>query len=227
MRKNFTLRLRSVIVLALVLGVAFSGVTSIRAQGGTGFYVVQPGDTLFSIADKMGVSLSELATINGLYDVNRVFVGQVLTLPVAIRAPQAPVVQPPAPVYVTPVNVFPPGTTVTTVTSYLGYTVRAGDNLSKIAERYKTTMQLIMGANGIVDPNLIYVGQRLVIPRTRTTVSPAPRAQRPVGRVYIVQPGDNLFGIAARFRRDVYAIAKANQLLNLNYIYVGQALIIP
>jgi len=36
-----------------------------------------------------------------------------------------------------------------------------------------------------------------------------------------------LFGIAARYRRDVYAIAKANGLLNLNYIYVGQALIIP
>jgi LysM repeat protein len=42
-----------------------------------------------------------------------------------------------------------------------------------------------------------------------------------------VQPGDNLFSIAARFGRDVYNIARANRLLNLNAIYIGQPLVIP
>ncbi len=44
------------------------------------------------------------------------------------------------------------------------YTVRAGDTLSGIAMQYGTSMYAIMQANGIQDPNQIYVGQRLIIP---------------------------------------------------------------
>jgi 2',3'-cyclic-nucleotide 2'-phosphodiesterase/3'-nucleotidase len=46
-------------------------------------------------------------------------------------------------------------------------------------------------------------------------------------RVYIVQPGDNLFSIGARFGRDAWAIARLNGILNLNSIYIGQPLAIP
>jgi len=169
----------AVLFAAFVISFAVEGF-SVRAQGGGNYYVVQPGDTLFSIADRFGVSLSDLATINGVYDVNRVFVGQVLTLPAAIRAPQPqqPIYQP-YPSYPQPqpyVPSFPAGTTVTTVTRYVGYTVRRGDNLAAIAEKYKTTIGLIMAANGIANANYIYVGQHLVIPRVNTTISPRPPA---------------------------------------------------
>lgn len=216
------------LVCVLACALAFAAPTlPAQAQGGSRTYVVQPGDTLFSIAARFGVSVSELATINGFYDIHRLFVGQVLILPATTVVPRPvtpaqPVVQP---VPVQPV--YPPGTTVTTVTTFTAYTVRRGDTLAVIAERFGTTVAAIMGANGIRNPNRIFVGQVLNIPRTRTTIVPAPRAVAQRGRTYVVQPGDTLFLIAARFHRNVYDIARANNILNLNHVFVGQVLVIP
>jgi LysM repeat protein len=135
-------------------------------------------------------------------------------------------------VFTPPTVVYPAGTTVTTVTRYTAYTVRAGDTLAAVAARFNTTQQAILSANAIGDPNRIFVGQLLTIPRTTTTIVPRPRpvVTTAVGgarRVYIVQPGDNLFSIGARFGRDAWAIARTNGILNLNAIYIGQPLAIP
>jgi LysM repeat protein len=187
-----------------------------------------------------------LATINRVYDVNRVSVGQTLILPnplpagsvqvlpgIGQTAPStstgsttSPVT---SPVYTPPVVVYAPGTTVTTVTTYTSYVVRTGDNLSSIAARFGTTPQAILNANFIANANLVYVGQLLTIPRTSTNVVQPRIVSRPVasGRVYIVQPGDNLFSIGARFGRDAWAIAKRNGIFDLNAIFVGQPLVIP
>lgn len=212
-----------VVILLCAAALAALPTAPAQAQGGR-TYVVQPGDTLFSIASRFGVGVSELATINGFYDVNRVFVGQVLVLPSGAAQPQQPVVPIVRPV-VQPV--YPPGTTVTTVTTFTAYTVRRGDTLAGIAANFNTTVAAIMGANGISNPNLIYVGQRLNVPRTRTTIVPAPRTNLPRGRTYVVQAGDSLFLIAARYNRNVYDIARVNGILNLNHIFVGQVLVIP
>ncbi len=50
---------------------------------------------------------------------------------------------------------------------------------------------------------------------------------RPVGRFYVVQPGDNLFRIALRFEVSLQALAAANGITNINRIFVGQVLVIP
>lgn len=99
------------------------------------------------------------------------------------------------------------------------YVVQAGDTLYSIARRYGVTVAAITAANGIVNPNHIYVGQRLVIP----TGGGPPTG----GTVHIVQPGETLMRIALRYGVSVWAIARANNLPNINYIYVGQRLIIP
>ncbi len=211
----------AVIPVVLICLLAFS----VQPSRAAGSYVVQPGDTLFAIAARFNVSISELATINRIYDVHAIYVGQMLILP----NPLPGSVYPTYPVYTPPVTVptYPGGTTVTTVTTYFTYTVRTGDILATIAARYNTTEAAIIAANAISNPNLLYVGQVLTIPRTMTTVKPAPRPRPIYGNIYVVQPGDTLYMIGARFHRDIYTIARVNGLLNLNAIYAGMALIIP
>lgn len=130
------------------------------------------------------------------------------------------------------VQVDPPAPTV--------HKVRRGEYLAAIAARYGTTVQAIARANGLRNPNWIYVGQKLIIPVTTAptppapppvvlppTPSSAPSASEGTGTVYVVQRGDTLYAIAVRFKTTPYAIAKANGLRNLNWIYVGQKLVIP
>lgn len=98
------------------------------------------------------------------------------------------------------------------------YIVRAGDTLSQIAARFGTTTTAIAYANGIINVNRIYAGQRLVIP------APAPLQGT---TFYVVGRGDTLARIAARFGTTVGAIASTNGIANPNLIYVGQQLRIP
>src|SRR3954454_13354341 len=82
-------KLPILIVVMAILAVLMFG-TPANAQYGQQSYVVQPGDTLFSIAARFNVSVSELATINKVYDVNAIFVGQVLTLPAPLSSGYTP-----------------------------------------------------------------------------------------------------------------------------------------
>ena len=94
--------------------------------------------------------------------------------------------------------------------------VRRGETLSAIAHRYGVTTWQVANANRITNPNRIYVGQRLTIP----TCAPS-------GRIHVVRRGENLYRIALRYGVNAWAIARANRILNLNRIYVGQRLAIP
>jgi len=103
------------------------------------------------------------------------------------------------------------------------YTVAAGDTLGSVAARFGTTVSALAAANGIADPNLIYVGQELVVgaaaaPSTSSGSAPS------TGSVYTVQAGDTLGAIAARFGTTVSALAAANGIANSNLIVVGQVL---
>jgi LysM repeat protein len=107
------------------------------------------------------------------------------------------------------------------------YTVRPGDTLFGIAVRFNVSVAAIMAANGLSNANLIFSGQQLRIP---TGPGPVPVPTNPPpssGGTYIVQPGDWLSKIAARFGVSVSAIMAANGITNPNRIFVGQRLIIP
>ena len=101
--------------------------------------------------------------------------------------------------------------------SGITHVVQRGETLYSIARRYGVSMWTIAQANGIANPNRIYVGQRLVIPTGGAQA----------GTVHVVQPGETLYSIARRYGLDVWSIARANGITNLNYIYVGQRLVIP
>ena len=93
------------------------------------------------------------------------------------------------------------------------HVVRAGETLSSIAARYRTTVAALVKANDIADPDFVVAGQRL---RVRT---PATRHR--------VRAGETLSSIAARFGTSVDRITRANRLADPNYIVPGQSLRVP
>ena len=114
------------------------------------------------------------------------------------------------------------------------HVVAPGESMYGISLWYGVSVGLIADANGIIDTNLIYVGQRLVIP-SRGSGYHAPPTSLPTtpgqtygsSRSYIVRVGDSLASIAAAFHSTVSAIAAANGVFNVDVIYVGQPLQIP
>lgn len=103
------------------------------------------------------------------------------------------------------------------------HVVHPGETLYSIARAYGVSPYQIAMANHLVNPNLIYSGQRLVVPGG---YGPQPYP-RPSGQVYTVKPGDTLFSIAARFGTTVNALAMANNISNPNLLFAGQQLVIP
>ncbi len=108
------------------------------------------------------------------------------------------------------------------------HVVQAGETLSGIARQYGISQNAIMETNSITDPNLIFSGQRLVIPgcvgAEPAAPDPSPTAQ---AAIHIVQSGDTLSGIATRYGSSVAAIMTANNIADPNRIFVGQRLTIP
>ncbi len=113
------------------------------------------------------------------------------------------------------------------------YQVKKGDTLYSLAKQYNVTVNDIVVANNITNPNLIYEGQILEIPDGTSSPSPTPEptppptTPPPTSGTYTVRPGDTLFRIALQFGTTVSAIAQANNITNPGLIFVGQVLIIP
>jgi putative chitinase len=99
------------------------------------------------------------------------------------------------------------------------YIVRPGDTLFSVARRFGVPVRVLIDANRIWNPSLIFVGQVLWVPAH----APVPPPPVPACAWYRVQRGDNVFRLALRFGTTVQAIATANGI-NPNRIYVGQAL---
>ena len=150
--------------------------------------------------------------------------------------------------------VLPTPTPVPPIYPILGYhSVRYGESLYCIGRAYMVSPWAIAQTNGIGWPYAIYPNQTLAIPNVPWLNPPAgPVCQRqfggpppptatpgplptpvptlipPVCRVnYTVVWGDTLYGIAFRFNSNVYLIAQANHIWNINLIFAGQRLCIP
>jgi murein DD-endopeptidase MepM/ murein hydrolase activator NlpD len=111
-------------------------------------HVVQPGETLRSIAELYGLSMESLAAANNIADANSIYVG--LALNIAASATPTPDV----PLPVEPQS--PPASLV--------HIVQPGETLFRIAAQYGLTVNELAQANGISDPTVIYGGQQLMIP---------------------------------------------------------------
>jgi LysM repeat protein len=111
-----------------------------------------------------------------------------------------------------------------------GYTVQPGDTLSHIALRVGSTVQRLVDANGLSDPDRIYVGQSLTVPGG-PAASPTPAAPPAPATggdgTYVVRRGDALSLIARRHGVTLRALADANGITDPHRIYAGQRLTIP
>lgn len=97
------------------------------------------------------------------------------------------------------------------------YIVQSGDTLSGIAARYGTTYQHLAAINGISNPDIIHVGDRIVIDGVVS-------AQSSDDEYYTVQLGDTLSGIAERYGTSYQYLAYINCISDPNKIYVGDTI---
>jgi len=210
-------RLTLPLAVALILLAAFAPVS---AQGGA-THTVQPGENLFRIALRYGLTVDYLAAYNGITNPTQIYAGQVLTIPDGTQPLPDPAPAAPAPA----AQPAPVGGAT--------HVVQRGETLSVIAQRYGVTWQQIAAANGIVNANTIYAGQTLTIPGAAAGApAPAPAAPAPAPaasgeRTHVVQPGEHLSAIARRYGLTWPTVARANNIANPNTIYAGQTLIIP
>jgi murein DD-endopeptidase MepM/ murein hydrolase activator NlpD len=140
-------------------------------------HVVQPGETLRSIADFYSLSVTQLAEINSIINPDTIYVGQALVLSsqaeqqeATEEAITAATLIPPTEIQPTttpdaaPANVSEPEATELVEDSTLIHVVQRGETLFRIATAYGVTVNTLAQANSIGDPTLIYAGQRLLIP---------------------------------------------------------------
>ncbi len=95
-------------------------------------------------------------------------------------------------------------------------TIKKGDTLSCLAIKYNTTVKELVKLNNIKNPNLIYAGEKLIVPYKKTSNNST--------QIYIVQKGDTLSKIAQEFNTTVTKIATDNNISNINLIHPGQEL---
>ncbi|UZH06469.1 LysM peptidoglycan-binding domain-containing protein [Heyndrickxia coagulans] len=98
------------------------------------------------------------------------------------------------------------------------YTVKSGDTLSGIAKKYGTTVSKLKSLNGIKNVNLIYVGQRLKISGSTTTVTSNSK------KYVTVKKGDTVSELAAKYGSTITKIKSWNKLNSKYVIYPGQKL---
>jgi LysM repeat protein len=201
-------------------------------------YTVQPGDDLAQIALKFGLTVPELAAYNDLSTTSVIDSGQLLcindgtyvTQPgddlvsiagrfgVTLAAlEQANNVTNPNVLFSGQVLVIPGGEVPVGVPIPFNrdYIVQRGDTLDSIAAHFGISAGELIEANQLTDPSLIEIGQQLTIP------------DQFMPDVYTVQSGDTLSSIAAQFGTTVGVLAQANNIVNVNFITVGENIVVP
>lgn len=159
---NSSFRRYARIGLALFVAVLLiAAISGSAAAAGPVYHVVQPGQTLFSIANMYGVSVWAMACANGLYNPNYIYSGMTLVVPQGWYGYCRPGY------YNAGYNPYPQYHPQPYRPHYgydCYYRVRWGDTLYSIAWRYGTTYWTLAHANGLYNPNYIYAGMLMRIP---------------------------------------------------------------
>lgn len=158
-------------------------------EGEENVYIVQKGDTLYSVAMANNTTVDELKRINNL-TTNILSTGQLLKIPSAL---------------------LPEST----------YIVKKGDSLYSIANKYNTTVDELKRINNLTS-NILSIGQVLKLPSDK--VSDVEKEENTIS--YTVQKGDSLYSIARKYSTTIDKIKDLNNLTT-NLLSIGQVLLIP
>lgn len=120
--------------------------------GEAGYHVVARGQTLSEIAKSYGMTTGDLMRLNGISNANIIWIGQQLRVTARVDAVAPGAVHAPKPAVADDI-----------------YVVQAGDTLAEIAAQHQTTVQSLLAANGLPNPNFVWVGQQL---RVRANTQP-------------------------------------------------------
>ena len=150
-------------------------------------YIVKKGDTLYSISRKLNISVDTLKSLNKLNS-NDIYVGQQLIL-------------------VEPENQV----------EYDIYTVKKGDSLWSISQKYNITVNELIKLNNL-DNTTLQINQTLKVPKTVIEESPIQNEE-----TYIVQKGDTLWSISRKLGISVNELKDLNNLTS-NLLNIGQQL---
>ncbi|HON05620.1 MAG TPA: LysM peptidoglycan-binding domain-containing protein [bacterium] len=194
-------------------------------------YIVKKGDTLSLISKKTGISVDELKKINNLKN-SKLLVGQKIALrnndiPVSVETQQI--------IASTDNNQEKLDENQDNVSSnkiYINryHTIKKGETLSKIANKYGTTVSSIKRLNNMKS-NTIHPGKTIIVAKIVKDVAPPIVNPTPIVSVtpkvyYRVKFGDSIESIAAKFGISVSALKESN-LLSDGKIKLGQTLVIP
>lgn len=107
------------------------------------------------------------------------------------------------------------------------HTVRYGENLFRIGLHYGVSWRYLQQINYLPNANYIYAGQRLCVRVGGYYPPPPPPPPHYCRAHYTIRYGDRLGNIARWYGVNVYTLAHANNIHNINRIYAGQVLCIP
>lgn len=181
-------------------------VLQIRENQSPTTYTVKKGDNLYEISKKFNIPVSELMKINNLAN-DSLQIGQVLNLMQNDLAGEEEIM-------VMPI--------------YENYTVKKGDDLYSIAQKFGTTVDQIKGDNSLTS-NLLSIGQVLKVKVGEETVGIEEcfgEGYEELGKRYLehtVKKGDSIYSIARNYNTTVDNIIKLNSLKNTN-LSLGQVL---
>lgn len=139
----------------LITPTALPGIGSDPTAGGDCTYTIQSGETLFRIALANDTTVDSIVAANPGINPNVIQPGQVIQLPDCTPGASTGVTTPPT---------TPPDTVINPPAGGTTYTVERGDTLFGIAQKFGITVQDIVNANSLTNPNNLAVGQQLIIP---------------------------------------------------------------
>ena len=191
--------------------------TTSRTSGGN--YLVQPGDTLYSIARRSGMSLNSLLTLNGLSQSSVIYPGQSLTISQSDSR-------------VATKSSYTAKPLVSGVSTSGTYTVQAGDTLYGIARRSGMSLNTLLSLNGLSQSSVIRPGQTLKLSGASNATVASPVSYKSTASsastsgTYTVKAGDTLYRIAYNHGISLTTLLSINGLSETSTILPGQQLVV-